>query len=105
MGDRPHAIRRTYQVGCRCAACVGVNRTYQQTYRTAQRAGRPLLGAHVAGREAARVVAALVDEGYLKAEIAAALGYRWRWLPWRVGAGVTVRTVLRLRTLQRRLTG
>lgn len=100
---REHGLRRTYQLGCRCAPCAAVNAQYSASYRAATRAARPPLGAHVAGREAARVVAALVDEGYTKAMIASWLGHRWRVLHWRRGAGVTLRTVLRLRLIQRRV--
>jgi len=102
-----HGVRRTYQRGCRCAACTTVNTAYSAQYRQAARAGRPPLGAHVAGTEAARVIAALVAEGYRKGQIAAWLGHRRLVLHWRVvngkAAGVTVRTVLRLRAIQRRI--
>ena len=64
-----------------------------------------MLGAHVAGTEAARVIAALLEEGYLKREIATWLGHRWPVLQFHTGAGVTVRTVLRLRAIRRRVCG
>lgn len=78
-----------------------------QRYRQAIHAGRPPLGAHVAGTEAARVVAALVAEDYTKAQIAAWLGQKYPALqvPRRHGADVTVRTILRLRVIQRRVCG
>lgn len=99
--------RRRYQLGCRCPACTDANRQYSARYRAARRAGRPPLGAHVSGREAARVIAALVAEGYLKAEIAIMVGHRWPVLHWRTrwrpGTRVTLRTVLLLRRIQRRL--
>lgn len=103
-----HGGRRTYQRGCRCPACTDANRQYSARYRAARRAGRPLLGAHVAGTEAARVVAALVEEGFRKMQIGTWLGHRWPRLYFRVVrrgrvAGVTVRTVLRLRAMQRRV--
>jgi hypothetical protein len=60
-----------------------------------------VLVVHVAGREASRIVAALVAESYPKTQIAAWLGHRWPVLHWRRGAGVTVRTLLRLRAIQR----
>lgn len=69
------------------------------------RAGRPPLGAHVAGTEAARVVAALLAEDYTKAQIATWLGHRWPVLHWRAGDGVTLRTTIKLRALQRRVCG
>lgn len=107
---RPHGIRRTYQCGCRCPACTAVNRQYSAQYRAARRADCPPLGARVAGTEAARIVVALLEEGYLKREIATWLGHRWPALHWRIMrsrvAGfetmttrVTVRTVLKLRAL------
>ena len=102
MDDPQHGVRRTYQHGCRCAACTTVNTAYSAQYRQAARAGRPPLGAHVAGTEAARVIAALVAEGYRTGQIGAWLGHR-RQLHWRRGAGVTVRTMLRLRAIQRRI--
>jgi hypothetical protein len=103
--EHPHGTRRRYQTGCRCPACTTANTAYSAQYKQAARAGRPLLGAHVAGTEAARVIAALVDEGYPKSQIATWLGHRWPVLHWRRGAGVTVRTVLRLRVIQRRVCG
>ena len=103
MSDAPHGVRRTYQHGCHCRGCTDANTRYSAQYKRARRAGRPLLGAHVAGDEAARVVAALVAEGYRKAEIATWLGHRYRFLHYHAGAGVTVRTVLRLRAIHRRL--
>lgn len=60
-----------------------------------------MLGAHVAGTEAARIVAALLEEGYLKRQIAIWLGHRWPVLHLR--PGVSVRTTLRLRVIQRRV--
>jgi hypothetical protein len=73
------------------------------TYREARRAGRLPLGAHVAGTEAARVIAALLDEGYHKGEIATWLGYQCAVLRVLGGAGVTLRTTVKLKKLQRRL--
>ena len=103
----PHGARRFYQAGCRCPACTAANARYMTTYRAAQHAGRPVLGAHVAGTEAARVIAALVEEGFLKAQIATWLGHRWPLLHAvdRRGGAVTLRTVLRLRAIQRRVCG
>lgn len=49
------------------------------------------------------MIAALVGEGYTKAQIATWLGHRWPVLHWRAGAGVTLRTTLRLRAIQRRV--
>lgn len=72
-------------------------------YRAAQKARRPVLGTRVDGREAARIIATLVAEGYLKREIATWLGHQRPVLHWRAGAGVTVRTTLRLRVIQRRV--
>lgn len=72
-------------------------------YRQRQRAGRPVLGAHVANTEAARLLAVLLQEGFLKAHIARWLGHRSRVLHWRPGARVTWRTTLRLRLLVRRV--
>lgn len=60
-----------------------------------------MLGAHVAGTEAARIVAALLEEGYLKRQIAIWLGHRWPVLHPR--PGVSLRTTLRLRVIQRRV--
>jgi hypothetical protein len=100
-----HGIRRTYQRGCSCPRCTDANRQYSARYREARRAGRPLLGAHVPGTEAARIIGALVQEGYLKQEIAAWLGHQRRALQFRRGAGVTWRTTLRLRVIQRRVCG
>lgn len=105
-----HGIRRTYQCGCRCRPCAEANRQYSAHYRAARRDGVPVLGARVAGTEAARIVVALLEEGYLKREIATWLGHRWPALHWRIirqrVAGfetmttrVTVRTVLKLRAL------
>lgn len=107
MHEPPHGTRRRYQIaGCRCPLCTTANTRYSADWNTARRTGRPVLGAHVAGREAARIVAALVAEGYPKQQIATWLGYRWPRLPRSYrDAGVTVRTVLRLRALQRRLEG
>lgn len=76
-------------------------------YRAAIRAGRPPLGAHVVATEAARVVAELIAESYTKTQIAAWLGHRWPQIRGGClvgrGAGVTLRTVLRLRAMHRRL--
>jgi hypothetical protein len=108
VADR-HAVRRTYQHGCRCARCTDANTQYSARYREARKVGRPLLGAHVAGTEAARLIAALVEEGYLKREIATWLGHQWPVLHWGgvpgKAAGVTVRTTLRLRAISRRVCG
>lgn len=71
------------------------------SYRQARKQGRPVLGTHLPGAEATRVLNALLEEGYLKAEIAAWLGHRHPWLHWHDPAGVTLRTVLRLRVIQR----
>lgn len=51
------------------------------------------------------MIASLLAEGYLKREIGIWLGHRWPTLQFRAGAGVTVRTTLRLRVLQRRACG
>lgn len=101
MREHAHGTRRRYQTGCRCASCSAANTAYSTAYRARRRAGRPVLGAHVAGTEAARVVAALLEEGYLKRQIACWLGHRWPVLQLR--GRVTVRTVLRLRRIQRRV--
>lgn len=95
--------RRCYQRGCRGPACTDANTQYLRRYRSAIKAGRPVLGAHVANTEAARVIAALLAEGFRKAQIAAWLGYVKREL--RLRARVTVRTTLRLRVIQRRICG
>jgi hypothetical protein len=106
LPDHPHGTRRRYQVdGCSCPFCVAANTAYMTVYRQRQRLGRPVLGAHVAGTEAATIVADLVDEGFLKAQIATWLGHRWPVLRFRAGAGVTLRTVLRLKAIQRRVCG
>lgn len=105
MADHPHGARRRYQTGCRCPTCQAANTAYSARYRQARRAGRPVLGAHVAGTDAARVIAALLAEGYLKREIAIWLGHQRPLLQFRAGAGVTVRTLLRLRVIQRRVCG
>lgn len=97
--------RRRYQLGCRCDACTDANRQYSARYREARRAGRPPLGAHVAGREAARLIAALRAEGFTTAQIATWLGHLWPVLHWAAGASVTLRTVLKLRAIQRRVCG
>lgn len=109
--DYPHGTRRRYQVdGCPCPLCAAANTAYIAIYRARQRAGRPVLGAHVAGTEAASVVAALVDEGFLKTQIvrwvSSSPRYGWTLLARiRGGAGVTVRTTLRLRAIRRRVCG
>jgi hypothetical protein len=73
-----------------------------------------VLGAHVAGTEAAAIVALLVDDGFLKYQIATWLGSHAnrRWRSVQVAclvdgepAGVTVRTTLRLRAIERRVCG
>jgi hypothetical protein len=102
---REPSLRRRYQLGDHSPACTDANRTYGARWREARRVGRPLLGAHVAGTEAARLIAALVQEGYLKREIATWLGHRWPVLHWRAGDGVTWRTTLRLRVITRRVCG
>lgn len=101
MREHAHGTRRRYQQGCRCAPCSAANTAYSTAYRARRRAGRPVLGAHVAGTDAARVVAALVEEGYLKGQIARWLGYRWPVLHPR--PRVTIRLTLRLRAIQRRM--
>lgn len=73
-------------------------------YRAAKRARRPVLGTHVDGGEAGRLITALLEEGYLKKDIAVALGHKHPVLHWRAGAGVTLRTTLRLRVIKRRVT-
>lgn len=104
----PHGRRRTYQCGCACPACTAANRQYSARYRAAQRAGRPVLGARAPAREALRVVARLLDEGYRRADIARGLGHQPN-RPWpelaiaRQGAAVTWRTVYRLRAFLRRV--
>jgi hypothetical protein len=103
--DASHGTRRHYQKArCRCPRCTTANTQYSAHWNAARRTGRPFLGAHVAGREAARIVAALVADGYPKTQIAAWLGYRCRRLSRNyTGAGVTVRTLLRLRAIERRV--
>jgi len=64
-----------------------------------------VLGAHVAGAEAARLVAALLEEGYVKAQIATWLGHRWPVLHCHRRDRVTLRTTLRLRVIRRRVCG
>jgi len=99
-GHAAHGTRRTYQdQGCRCALCRAANAAYSAHYREAIHAGRPPLGAHVAGQDGHRVVAALVEDGYTRGAIATALGCQWPRL--RVGAVVTQRTLYRLRRLHR----
>lgn len=100
-----HGVRRTYQHGCRCASCAAANTAYSASYRQARRAGRPPLGAHVAGTEVARLIAALREDGYTHAQIVAWLGYRGRVLHFRHRRSVTIRTLLRVRALVRRVTG
>jgi len=75
------------------------------TYRRAIRVGRPPLGAHVAGTEAARVVAALVAEGYRLGQIGTWLGHARQFHRRRAGSGVTLRTTLQLRAILRRVCG
>lgn len=103
MSEPTHGTRRCYQRGCRDARCTDANTRYMASYRAAYRRGRPPLGIHVAGAEAARILQALREEGFLRAEIATWLGYRWPTTPLPQPAGVTLRTVLRLRVIQRRL--
>lgn len=93
-----HGQRRRYQRGCHCPPCTAANTAYQASYRAAARAGRRVLGAHVAAADVARAVADLVDEGYTRAQIAAALGCQCRRLqvPRSVGAAVTLRTRIRV---------
>lgn len=103
-----HGIRRCYQAGCRCAPCQAANTAYTRQYRERQRAGRPVLGAHVAGREAVRIVATLEAEGLTRSDIARGLGHQpdrsWPELAIaRDGAAVTWRTLYRLRRLLRHL--
>jgi len=103
--EYPHGTRRRYQIdGCPCAACRAANTAYGASYREARRAGRPLLGAHVASPEAARVIAALLEDGFPKTQIATWLGQPWLCYLRRPGDRVTVRTLLRLRAVQRRVT-
>jgi hypothetical protein len=103
-----HGRRRSYQCGCACPACLAANAAYSRRYRAAQRAGRPVLGAHAPAREALKVVRVLLAEGYRRADIARGLG-RQPARPWpeltigRRGAAVTWRTVYRLKVLLRRL--
>lgn len=106
MRDAAHGTRRRYQdQACHCDLCRAANTAYSAHYREAARANRPPLGAHVAGTEAARVIAALVAEGFRKAQIARWYGYRRpeRGLKLRLAGDVTIRTLLRLRTIQRRV--
>ena len=94
-----HGTRRGYQVtGCHCDRCRAANTAYTQRYRALARAGRSVLGAHVAAADVARAIADLVDEGYTRAQIAGALGYAGRRLqvPRTVGAAVTLRTRIRV---------
>jgi hypothetical protein len=93
-----HGVRRTYQHGCHCEVCRAANTAYQASYRAAARAGRRVLGAHVAAADVARAVASLVDEGYTRAQIAVALGCRCRRLqvPRSAGAAVALRTRIRV---------
>jgi hypothetical protein len=95
-----HGTRRTYQdAHCRCPPCTAANTQYSADYRSGIRAGRPPLGAHVANLDVDRAIARLVTEGFSKATIARALGYQTARLQYR--AGVTLRTVLRVRLLER----
>jgi hypothetical protein len=66
------------------------------------RVGRRPLGAHVAGTAATDTIAALVADGYTRAAMATALGHQTPRLQYR--GGVTLRTVFRLRRLQRQWT-
>ena len=97
-----HGQRRTYQQGCRCLRCTDANTQYEARYRSACRVGRRPLGAHVAGRDVLRAIADLVANGFSKATIARALGYQTPRLQY--ADRVTVRTVLRIRRLQRHWT-
>lgn len=102
MDKYPHGTRRRYQIDrCPCAPCKAANTAYHVAYRAKAKAGRPVLGTHTDGKEATRIVAALVEEGFLKRQIAIALGHRWPMLHLR--DRVTVRTTLRLRVIERRL--
>ena len=93
-----HGVRRTYQItGCRCPHCSAANTAYSASYRQAIRGGRRPLGAHVAGLDVARAIAALVDDGHTRAAIARALGHQTPRLQYR--GGVTLRTALRIRRL------
>lgn len=100
MAPLTHGTRRTYQDHrCRCAPCRAANTAYSAHYRQAYHAERPPLGAHVAGREGRRLVAALVEHGWTRAQIAIALGFKWPRLRCRVV--MTQRTLCRLRRLSR----
>lgn len=95
-----HGTRRGYQIArCRCVPCSAANTAYSASYRRAIHAGHPPLGAHVAGPAALAVVADLVADGWTKAQISYALGHDWPRL--QVADGVTWRTLLRLKRLQR----
>lgn len=99
-----HGTRVCYQrLRCRCEPCTDANTAYMARYRDAQRHGRPVLGTHVPAAEASTLLRALLEEGFLKAEIARHLGHRWPVLHWHQPAGVTLRTTLRLRVISRRL--
>jgi hypothetical protein len=102
--ERRHGTRRCYQAErCRCQTCTHANTGYMARYRHAQRHGRPVLGTHVPGTEARQLLAELIEEGFLKAEIARWIGHKWPWLHWHQPEGVQPRTVLRLRVIQRRV--
>lgn len=38
-GARPHGVRRTYTLGCRCEECCQANRDYKNTYHAQKRSG------------------------------------------------------------------
>jgi len=97
-----HGVRRCYQRGCRCRPCAAANTAYSASYRAAIRTGRRPLGAHVAGLDVARAIAALLQDGYTRTAIARGLGLQTPLLQYR--GGVTLRTQLRIRRLQREWT-
>jgi hypothetical protein len=61
------------------------------------------LGTHISGRRAARIIAALIEEGFTKAQIALWLGHRHPVLHWKAGARVTLRTLYAVQIIQRRV--
>lgn len=88
---------------------MAANTAYSKAYHQRLRTGRPVLGAHVDGTEAATIIAALIAEGFRKAHIAVWLGRRWRShtqrpaLQWQNDGCVTVRTMMKLRRILRRV--
>ncbi len=107
MADAAPAVncgdRRKYQSGCHCTSCTAANTAYHLAYRAAVRAQHPPLGARVPAAPALAVVADLLDDGFSRVTIARALGQqKLKLYPSR--AAVTLRTLCRLRWVQRWLT-